>query len=423
MTKIERIVQLASAEGDLSDQEFGELNVLLDRHCNTASPKLTGFLYDQPPMGWGFPPRYIKEGGKNTKRLARDTGALLSLLRHHPHDRALELCLQLSDRLTQLKTLHCTLDPDERIRYSCNIAGTETQRHACHKSNTGSGYNLHTTTGSHKHLFLADEGQEMWNLDLSGADGWTIGCECSALGDPTMLNDLRAGLKPAQAVCLIYEHGEAANKWEYPALLDAAKKIDKNGWLYMACKKGIWGTCYGMGDQKLIDVIADESYAETGTPTFVDVGAIRNMRAAVFARYPGIRRRMAYIDMKLRTTHELVCANGSKRQFLGKPDDHATRKEGYGHHPQVVTTWVTSLAWEKSWYDPENIRPDGHHIFQPLLLVHDSILAQAPVEHHDWVLQKLPGWFNNPVTIAGTTITIPFGKGFGPTWAHASGLR
>lgn len=375
-------------------------------------------MYEPPPKGWGFPPRYIKEGNKNTNRLSRDTDALLSLKRHLPERRELDICLLLSNRLTQLKTLGCDLDNDGRIRYSANIAGTVTQRHACHKANTGSGYNLHTTQPEHKHLFLADDGCDLWNLDLSGADGWTIGCECAALGDPTMLNDLRAGLKPAQAVCLLYQHGTAANLWPYDRLLAEAKKIDKNGWEYMAFKKGIWGTCYGMGEQKQIDVIADESYKETGAPLYVDVSVIRNMRTCVAARYPGIVRRQQRINMLLERDGYLECANGSRREFLGDVRDHATQKEAYGHHPQVVTTWVTSLAWRKMWYDPEN----AERVAMPLLLVHDSILFQAPCDRREWVKDKVAVWFNNPVEIAGTTVTIPFSGGFGPTWAHASGL-
>lgn len=415
MTRAEQVVALASRDS-LSPQELGTLDMLLERHCNTASPNLTDVLYGQPPKGWGFPPRYIKEGVRNTTRLARDSDALISLLRHHPKDRRLELCLLITDVLTQLKTLRCDIEPDGRIRYSANITGTETQRHAVHKANTGTGYNLHSTTPGHRHLFLPDPGHDMWNVDLSGADGWTIGCECAALGDPTMLNDLRAGLKPAQAVCLIYQHGDDANRWDYPRLLAAAKQIDKNGWLYMACKKGIWGTCYGMGEQKQISVIAGESFAETGVPLWIDVGAVRNMRQAVFTRYPGIRRRQQRITMLLERDGYLDCANGSRRTFLGGDP-------GFDHHPQVVTTWVTSLAWRAMWYDSDNRREDGSRIVQPLLLVHDSILFQAPQDRREWTAVKVQAWFNNPVTIAGTTITIPFSGGYGPSWAHAAGLE
>lgn len=421
MNKADRIAALC-AQPSFSDAEFGELNVILERHCNTSSPKFVTQLYDQPPKGWGYPPRYIKEGNRNTDRLARDTGALLSLARAYPGDEPIAIALKLSDRLTQLKTLHCEIDRDGRIRYAANLGGTETQRHACYKSNLDTGYALHTTTESQKHLFIADDGCDLWNVDLSGADGWTIAAECAALGDTTMLDDLRAKVKPAQAVALLFEHGTVVNTWTRERIAEEAAKLDKNGWLYMACKKGIWGFCYGMGEQKQIEVIADESYKETGTPLYVEVGAIRNMRRCILDRYPGVAKRQRRIAMLLDRDGYLECANGSRREFFGDRKDGKTLGEAYAHHPQVMTTYTTSLAWKRMWYDPDNVRPDKTRIVMPLLLVHDSILFQAPTAQRAWVKVKVRNWFNNPVTIAGTTLVVPFSGGCGRTWAHASGL-
>lgn len=422
MTKAERVAELG-AKPSLTDAEFAELNIMLGRHINTASPKFTTQLYDQPPKGWGYPPQYIKEGNKLTDRLARDTDALLTLARKFPQDEPIEIALKLSDRLTQLKTLGCTIDSDGRIRYAANIAGTETQRHACYKSNLDTGYALHTTTETHKHLFCADDGCDLWNLDLSGADGWTIAAECAALGDTNMLEDLRAKIKPAQAVALLFEKGAEVNTWDRFVIAGAAREIDKNGWLYMACKKGIWGFCYGMGEQKQISVIADESYAETGTPLYVELSAIRNMRRCILQRYPGVAKRWRRIDMLLERDGYLECANGSRREFFGDRRDHDTQKQAYAHHPQVMTTYCTSLAWQKMWYDPDNRGVDSRHKAMPLLLVHDSILFQAPIALRAWVKTKVPEWFNNPVTIAGTTLVVPFSGGCGPTWADASGVN
>lgn len=423
MTKAERIAELG-AKPTLSLAEAGELNTLLERHLNTRSDRFTGQLYDPAGMGgWGYPPHYIKEGNRNTDRLARDTGALLSLIRKYPEDEPLAIALKLSAKLTELGTLGCAIDPDGRIRYSANITGTVTQRHAVKASSLDTGYNLHTVTDDHKHLFLANPGCDLWNLDLAGADGWTIGAECAALGDSAMLEDLRAGVKPAQAVCLLFEKGDVVNTWTRASILIAAKSIDKNGWLYMAAKKGIWSFCYGAGEQSMISTIADESYAETGTPLYVEVSAIRNLRKCILSRYPGITKRQQRIRMLLDRDGYLDCANGSRREFLGDRATTTALGEAYAHHPQVMTTYVTSLAWQRMWYDPENRRADGERRAMPLLLVHDSIVFQAPIEDRAWTKAKVPVWFNNPVTIAGAKIVVPFSGGCGPTWAHAGGVN
>src|SRR5438552_3306574 len=125
---------------------IGELDTLLDRHLNSSSTlQMRQFLYER----CGFQRRYIREGAKNTNRLSTSVDALLANYRL-TQDRRLELCLLLSDRLTQLESLGCKLDTDGRIRFSLNIVGTKVGRLACHGSNTGSGMNLHGVQDRHK---------------------------------------------------------------------------------------------------------------------------------------------------------------------------------------------------------------------------------------------------------------------------------
>lgn len=403
--------------------ELGELNTLLGRSLNTAStPQMRRFLYAAPPDGCGFPPQWIKDAGRNTNRLATDVGALLATYRK-TKDRRVELALALSDKRTQLETLECRIDADGRIRCSVNITGTETQRHAAYKSNTGSGYNLHTTASGHKRLFIADDDHWMFSIDLSGADGWTIACECAALGDTAMLDDLRAGLKPAQAVALLYTHGQTVNHENRDRLKAMWREMAAEatgGWLYLACKRIIWATCYGAGEVKISEQILEDSYGLSGEPVFVEPRVCRALQTLVHSRYPGVKRRQERIRMLLARDGALTCANGSRRTFFGRKDDHATLKEAYAHHPQVMTTYVTSLAWRRLWYDPENwitgLGDTAGPAVQPLLLVHDSLVGQFPQARTGWACDKLREWFDNPVTIAGTTVTVPFSGGYGPSW-------
>ena len=256
-----RIVSLAQ-QGVLTDAERGELDTLMDRHVNSGSTKqLREWLYER----WGFPRRYIKEANRNTTKLSVAVDALLATYRQN-RDRRLELLLLLSDRKTQLEALKCQLDRDGRIRFSLNIAGTKVGRMACNASQTGSGFNLQTVTRGHRHLFGADPGHDFYQIDLKTADGWTIGAECAALGDTRMLDDMRAGFKPANAVVLLLEHGVAVNSWPMERCLEAQRGIDKGAWQYLACKKAIWGTAYGLGDVALSEKILEEAWKEAGEP-------------------------------------------------------------------------------------------------------------------------------------------------------------
>jgi len=436
MTPITHAISLARKGASMSHAERGELASLLARTSKSHSPEvkallkrltvnigstgesgqLTAFLYRPAPEGLGLPPIYIKEHGRNTDRLACDTNALL----HHwrsTKNPCLKLCLDITNRATQLETLAAKLDADGRLRWSVTIDGTETGRQTTRKSPTGSGYNLHATAETHKHLIRADAGNLLGWVDLNGADGWTIAAECAQLGDQTMLEDLRYGVKPAEAVGLLYNHGAQVNQWARSAMKVAIPSMKAaTKWLYPACKKVIWGTCYDMRERRLSEQILEESYKEDGEPLYVEPRVCKQLQALVHQRYKGIDRRKGRIRMQLARDGFLRRANGSRRDFFGRKDDDAVLREAYADHPQVVTTWVTELAWERMWYDPENVVA-GARVCSPRLLVHDSIVFEFPADRVEWVRASLRRWFENPVTIAGVTLVVPYSGNYGPSWA------
>lgn len=435
MTLAERIVALARTPTP-DDRTLGELNTLLDRHLNTDSTdQMRWFLYgltgqikyrERIPNTCDFEPIYIKEEGARTESLATDKTTLLKLWRKtRRHNRAAELLLRIKDLCTRMEYAGLQADADGRIRTSINIVGTKTQRHKSSQTAMGTGGNLHTVSSGHKHLFPADPGYHFFSIDLSGADGWTIASECAVLGDTTMLEDMRYGLKPAQLVALLYKHGAAVNTWPRDQIKAALPSIKDPSWLYFACKVTIWATAYGSGHIRISEAIMEESFdPDSGTdPIYVEPKTCAALQALIYARYPGIRRRQDRIRMLLSRDGYLDFANGSRRTFFGSKDDPSTQRDAFAAHPQVITTWATSLAWERLWLDPENRTCDADPIVQPLLLVHDSLAGQFPIDRTDWACAKLRTWFDNPITIAGHTVTIPYSGHYGPTWAHAGGVE
>jgi len=410
-SKAARIVELAQ-RASLDDRERGELDVLLARHLNTDSPKLLDFLYGAPPAGCGFQKRFIKEGAKNTTRLARGVDALLANYRLD-QDRRLELCLLLSDRLTQLETLACKLDSDGRIRFALNIGGTKVGRMACYASNTGSGFNLHSAQDTHKHLFRADPGHDLYSVDLAGADTWTVAAECLALGDPTMWDDLQTGLKPAKVLSLLYLEGPSVNSHPRNQLASQCKALPKD-WLYSAAKKCCHGSNYGEGDVRMAETILRDSWEE-GKLATVTAAQCKKLQQLYFARYPGVLRWQERVRMLLQRDGFLVAASGLRRDFFGPKTDHQTHKDAYPFCPAANTAHCCNLALLKVWAD----RAEGA---VPLLTVHDSVLFQAPIERREWVGTRIPVWFSNPISVAGTTFTIPFEALRGPSWGELGSL-
>jgi hypothetical protein len=74
----------------------------------------------------------------------------------------------------------------------------------------------------------------------------------------------------------------------------------------------------------------------------------------------------------------------------------------------------------KLWNDPENRRPDGSLIIEPLHQVHDALCGQWPQSRQDWARAKLRSYFDNTLTIAGLEVRIPFDGAYGLSWGECT---
>jgi uracil-DNA glycosylase family 4 len=368
----------------------------------------------------GAPKQYKKEGVKLTDKLASDDEAIIKAWVKCKDDRLMTF-LRLRQLITQTKTLRAACDRDGRIRCGYNLVGTETHRLACYESPTGSGYNLQTVTKSHRDLFLADDAHWMCQRDLSGADGWTVAAYCAMLGDTTMLEDYRAKLKPAQILVLLHEQGPRVNQVSRADLKPLCAPItEETRWEYFAFKRVQHGGSYGMRGRTMSDQILTDAFKKGGgKPIFVDPKVCdRMIDNCLFARYPGLPRWHAWMTRELKTNGKLVASNGFQRSFYGRKDDHGTLKQALAHLPQVYTTYATTLAVSRLWLDPENRRPDGSLIVEPLHTVHDSLITQWHKDVTEWAKAKMKAWFENPIKIAQETLVIPASGSYGPDWKH-----
>jgi hypothetical protein len=279
-----------------------------------------------------------------------------------------------------------------------------------------------------------------------------------------MLDDYHYGLKPARIIAVFYEHGDAVRRWDRETLAKACAAVDDDGWVYFACKRVQHGSNYGMKANTMSDQILQDSYKLFGEPTFVSPTKCEALQTLYFLRYPGVLAWHSKLKIQLKSTGTLTSAGGHKRIFFGRRDDYDTFKQACSEEPQANTTYVTNLALHRLWNDPENLRicndqshPSGvatppsvlqpgadalrgiqaseegtksaeparlitsnrdraKFKVQPLHQVHDALCCQSRKEDFAWTIGKLKEWFNNPITIAGQTIVIPFEMGYGPSW-------
>jgi hypothetical protein len=262
--------------------------------------------------------------------------------------------------------------------------------------------------------------------DLKGADAWPVACECAFLGDPTMLDDLKAGLKIHNIIALIY--GDSINgflsRQEFKRL---SKSIDENHWRYHACKKVAYGSFYGMAPLKMSEGILKDSYSKGGEPVYVAPEICAEIqRVAVFTRYPGIKKRFKWYEEMLLSTGRLVTEIGHVRTFHGRKSDwkggvrvvnQDTLREALATKPQIITTHMIKRACHRAWYDPENYNEDGSLKMRILLTVHDSKIDALDESEKEFCRIKSRQWFDNPITIMGIMVTIPFSGQISRSWA------
>jgi uracil-DNA glycosylase family 4 len=328
--------------------------------------------------------------------------------------------------------LSLALDEDGRVR--CGITMVkDTGRMAASKTAAGTGANLMAWARDLRRVCVADPGREMGRYDLSGADSWTVAAELTRLGDPTMLEDLKFGLKPARILCMAYQHGETANRVGREELRKLIRATTTESWLYDGAKASCHGTSYGAGWQTIKDTVLKNSLKDLplvlaeAKPVVLSKKQIEVFQGGFLARY------------KIKLWHEregremveqgyIKTTSGNVRRFYGlkaewdstrnrKVPCHETLKEWLAHKPQYWTTRALKLALEKLWDDPENRLEDGGLRVEPLLCVHDSLDMQWEVEERAWALEKAPEWFTNELEIVeGVRVVIPVEGKTGTDW-------
>lgn len=389
------------------------------REININSPKqMCQLLYKD----LGLPPQYAKENGRFTKRETANADAMLKLIvkfgdSAHPFLLTALLWKKLEG---QRKQLEIQLDGDSRVRCRYNLVGTETGRLSCAESNTGSGTNLQTIMEANRRFYLPDPEHYFFQCDLSGADGWTVAVHCAELGDPTMLDDYNAGLKPAKVIAAMSEHGAHINSLDRASLRAFIKTCDIPDETYAASKAVQHGSNYGMKPAKMSENILEKSFKKSSDHRIVWIppALCGKLQTLYFLRYPGVRLWQRFVEDSINRTSTLPSASGHTRTFFGRPRDAATYRLAYAQEPQINTTYATNRAMQALWRDPANRDAAGGLIIQPLHSVHDALCGQFPIDQVDWAVSRIRSYFSNPIRIRNTVITIPFEGGYGPSWYH-----
>ncbi len=452
------MLYLRDGPDNLTLPQLGFLSTVLGTELNIKSSNFKTYLYEE----LNLPIQYDKKDktkDKEDRSQTTNAEALLILKSRKDNtplqQQSLDLSFDIAELRTRAQMLQISSDGDGRVRCGYNVVGTDTGRITCYTSPTGSGYNLQTIPAENplrpighplqrgmRDLFIADPGHYLFQCDLSGADGYTVGAHLFKLGEPTMLDDLMAKIKPAQRLAYMLRHGndslKGKSREEIKILLREIKKEDYD---YFMCKVGIWGICYLMG----VDLLADVIFKESEGKVSMSRSDVESFRKSVYAAYRPERWHNAVTERLKKQSFpaKLVSASGHTRTFFGRYNE--ILGQALANEPQENTTYAIKLALLKLWNDPENrithphenssenssnsirmgldsrsvgtIRNPPKLRIEPFLTVHDSLLGQFRIEDVSWAVPKIREYFNNTLTIAGMPIIIPFSGTYGTNWA------
>jgi len=405
------------------------INIAAGKAINVNSPKqVCDYLYKIK----GFPKQHpLKAGRADKTKTTSNVDALLELNRLFDDNVVRDLIAWRKCEKIQ-QTCAMPVSPvDGRMRCSYNLVGTETGRLNCYSSSEPSavldpkgklkdvGANLTTVTKKLRRLFRADPGCEFFQLDLAGADGWTVAAHSAGFGDTTMIDDYLYGIKPARVIAYMFLHGAESSKMDRAELHKACKYIGSTPdteSLYFTCKRVQHGTNYLLGTKTMANQILKDSFKMTGTPLYVEPKLCEQLQHLYNLRYKGVKAWQAWVEQELKTKGKLGCASGHVRTFFGRRTAHETLRSATAHEPQANTTYVTNMALLKLWEDPLNRRENGSLIIEPLHQVHDALCGQWPLEQRDFAIDRLKHYFSEPVMIARRSIHIPFEGNYGPSW-------
>jgi uracil-DNA glycosylase family 4 len=349
-------------------------------------------------------------------------------------------------RISDIEKLTCNVDG--RIRTSYDLVGTVTGRLASRDSSITElgitakgkefheefGTNLQNVTKALRDCFVPDSEEfTFFQCDLSGADAWTVAADLAALGNSTMLDDLRAGVKPSKVLlCML----EAIERGEDPSVIARASSDDlkrrtsalvisedmlpdgrPGNWLYTCMKRVQHGTNYGAKPEIISATIFKDSDGVIDVPVL----QIERYQRLYKLRY-NTDLRAVWVRDQLAKQGYLDTAAGCRRRYFAirnprmlQLDDDVV-KAALASEPQTNTTYATNLALSKLWYDTANRRKTGALFIEPLLQIHDALAGQFPTRLASFAAERLQTYFNNELIIHGLPIVIPADAQCGRNW-------
>jgi DNA polymerase-1 len=340
----------------------------------------------------GFPP--VKFRGK----ISVDRKALEKLKNYFFAEPIVNHILAIRDVSKKLGLLKTGVDYDGRMRFSFNIAGTDTGRLSSYKSSFGSGTNMQNITPELRNIFAADPGKKVCYMDLGQAEARGVGAIIwNLFHDGVYLDfcesgDLHTNVTRMTWQSMGWTDDPKANKaiaeqsfYRHFSYRDASKRL------------GHASNYYGQPPH-----IAKEVH--------IPYPLVKEFQEGYFAAFPGIPEWHKWVKQKVIKDGWITTFMGRRRWFFGRRYDSDTHRAAIAYEPQSSIADYINKGILNVW------RAD---IVELLVQVHDAIVFQYDEEKENEVVPAVQRLLEIEVPLMyGRSLVIPTDAMVGWNWAY-----
>lgn len=263
------------------------------------------------------------------------------------------------------------------------IAGTKIGRLSSSQDDDGEGTNMQNINRSLRHIFVADPGYKLCNLDLEQADSRNVGALCwNLLHDQ---DEKMAG-----------------------AYLDACESGDLHTTVTKMVRTDLpWGTA---PDREIADRIfyRDKTYRDgskalghgtnfLGQPpqlameTRIPLALVKEFQPIYLTAFPAIPLWHQNVFWQIENLGYLQNLFGRRRFFFGRPKEGETRRQAVAYEPASMTADETNHGMLKLWRENK---------VQLLAQGHDAILFQYKEEEEEKIIPWAMKIVQTPLILA-----------------------
>ena len=341
----------------------------------------------------GLPKIYNKD-----EKLSLDRGTLEKLYSYFNAKPFVKMVLAYRDRSKKIQALKSGIHRDNRMRCSYNVGSTETGRWSSSKSSLGGGANDQTWTEELRHIFIPDEGMELFNVDLEQAEARAV---AYLAGDEAFIEACESGDLWTTVCKMVWPGLPWTGDLKHDKKNVAEQPFYRHHSYRDMAKRGGHAFDYGA---TAFTVSKHLKIPKTLAEDF---------RKSYFGAFKGIVNWQQETKRELQVNGYLITPFFNRsRHFLERLREDSTVREAIAFRPQSLIGDLLNYGLLRLWRK--------YPWIEPLKQVHDSITGQYPEGYYKEAAQAIKECLEVSIPIHGRNMVVPTEILFGWNWGKCN---